>query len=195
VKAVDPDLSLQSELSRGERLLWYGRPRGGIRFRPADAFMAPFSLLWGGFAIAWETLVVGSGAPFPFSLWGMPFVLIGLYMIGGRFVVDKLRRERTVYGLTDERIIIRAGLFNRVLKSLSLETMSDLTLDEKPDRSGTITFGPQLPFSRWYGSREWGGPPLMPAFELIDNARDVFDRIRAAQHEARRDSDPPEKEL
>ena len=76
---------IQHELNSSERLLWTGAPQQGLRLRPADAFMIPFSLLWGGFAIFWEygvlrqSLSQGSGSPDSFMvLWGIPFVLVGL---------------------------------------------------------------------------------------------------------------------
>ena len=112
------------ELSPTERLLWAGRPLNGLRFRPADVFLIPFSLLWGGFAIFWEWSVFNSNAPFLFLLWGIPFVLVGLYFIVGRFVVDARQREKTCYGVTNERVIIVSGIFSRKVKTLSLRTLS-----------------------------------------------------------------------
>ena len=82
-----PENTLTQSLDGGERLLWLGQPRSGIRLRAQDAFLIPFSLLWGGFAIFWElmALTATSKAPGPvavvFPLFGLPFVFVGLYLI------------------------------------------------------------------------------------------------------------------
>ncbi len=55
--------------------------------------MIPFSIMWAGFALFWEFMVLMTDAPFFFKLWGIPFVLVGLYMLIGRFVVDAMQKE------------------------------------------------------------------------------------------------------
>ncbi len=143
----------------------------------------PFSLLWGGFAIFWELSVFRSGAPFFFRLWGIPFVLVGLYMIFGRFFTDAWQRARTYYGLTNERVLIVPGLFERQVKSLSLRGLPELTLSERGDRSGTIMFGTVPPMYGWSAGSSWPGSArqLPPSFEMIENARQVYGQIQTAQ--------------
>jgi Bacterial PH domain len=146
---------LNPQLNSGERLLWSGQPRGGIRLRGQDAMLIPFSLLWGGFAIFWEcmALIATKKAPGPigvvFPLFGLPFVGVGLYLIFGRFFVDAKVRARTFYGVTNERIIIINGFFSQQTKSLQLRTLTDVSLTQRPDGSGTISFGP-APFHGWF---------------------------------------------
>jgi len=184
----DSESEIKPELGREERLIWSGRPRSGIILRAYDAFLIPFSLMWGGFAIFWEASVIAGGAPFFFMLWGIPFVLVGLYLIFGRFFVDAHQRNRTHYGITNERIIIISGLFRRSVKSLNIETLTDVSMSEKSDGSGTITLGPNHPMYGWFGGSNWpgAGQYCAPSLELIDGARNVYETIREAQREARK---------
>ncbi|MHC5538623.1 PH domain-containing protein [Singulisphaera rosea] len=182
-----PEDVIRRELSPSERLLWAGRPPLGLRLRAIDAFLIPFSLLWGGFAIVWEGSVITIGAPKLMALAGIPFVLVGLYVIFGRFWVDARQRSATVYGITSERVVIVSGVFSRKIKSLNIETLSDVSLTERTNGSGTITFGPTPP---WYMTNFGGGwpspgQPVVPTLEHFANARDVYEIIRQAQRAVR----------
>lgn len=183
---ADVSSIVQRELGPQERLLWVGKPRAGLVLRPSDAFLIPFSLLWGGFALFWEYSVVTSGAPFFFTLWGIPFVLLGLHFIFGRFLVDMRQREHTVYGLTNERVFLISGLFTRTVKSLNLRTLFEMSLNERPDGSGTITFGQGNPYYWWFQSMGWWQhmSAVAPAFDLIPRAKEVYETLRSAQRSA-----------
>lgn len=181
-----PEQEISKELSGSERLIWSGVPRKGILLRGSDAFVIPFSILWCGFAIFWESMVVIQGAPFFFMLWGIPFVVIGLYFVFGRFIVEAKQREKTFYGLTSQRIIIISGLFSRKVQSLNLKTLNEITFREKSDGSGSIAFGASNPLFAMFGGMSWPGSSqyLPPSFEMIPNAKDVYEMVRKAQHEA-----------
>jgi hypothetical protein len=181
---IDAAMVLQNELYTNERLLWHGRPKQGLMLRPADALMIPFSLLWGGFAIFWEVMAIAGGAPFFFALWGIPFVLVGLYMIAGRFFVDAARRNRTYYALTSERVLIISGIFNRSVRTLRLRTLADVNLTVGRNGRGTITFGPSSLRSWGWAGTSWpdASKQLAPSFEMIENPQVVYGQIQQAQN-------------
>jgi hypothetical protein len=89
--------------------------------------------------------------------------------------------------VSNERIIIVSGLFDRKTKSLNLDTLSDLSLTERRNGSGLITFGPVPPWFAWYGMTSGGGWLGMELihFELPREAREVYEVIRVAQRNAK----------
>jgi hypothetical protein len=93
--------------------------------------------------MAWTTTAKDKSLPaLVFPLFGVPFIIMGLYFVVGRFFADAWMRERTFYGIANERIIIVSGLFSRRTKSLNLRTLSDISLTELVGRSvNTSTVG------------------------------------------------------
>jgi hypothetical protein len=178
-------------LMPGERVLWTGQPKQGLVLTGADAYLIPFSLLWGGFAVFWNAGVWmlpdnGENIDWFFRLWGLPFLIVGLYFIFGRFIHDAAVRKRLFYGVTDQRILILRGTRSPKLKSLDLRRLPKLELTEKRDGTGTIGFdGDSSMFStnRMGGFGSWA-PSLSGAsqFLLIDNPRKVYELIRNQSH-------------
>jgi hypothetical protein len=175
---VDGDF--QGRLLPGERIAWTGAPATGLLLTGRDAFLIPFSLLWGGFSIFWEwTAAHAPNADPIFPLFGIPFVAIGLYFIGGRFFVDAWARRNTVYAVTNQRVLIlRNGPFSR-FTALAINRLPELSMDERADGRGTIRFEPQQPMWSNRNLSSWT-PALDPApqFLSIADARGVFDRIQ-----------------
>ena len=145
-----PELRLQSELLGGERLLWTGQPDPRVIFERVDIFLVPFSLLWGGFALAWEAGVLGLGVfgeghrsavPWFFVLWGIPFVLVGLYFIAGRFFYKAWRKRRTYYALTNKRALVLVEGRGRTLRACFLSAVPTINKSVRSSGVGTITFG------------------------------------------------------
>ncbi len=181
------DFGIENELlpnlSTGEKLLWTGKPRTGVVFRSSDIFFIPFSLLWAGFAVFWETSVIFMDGPFFFKLWGIPFLLVSIYITVGRFFVDARKRANTIYGITEDRIIIKSGVFSRELKSLNIKTISEITFSQKANNSGTITLGPPDFRSSMLQGTEWPGAKQTPRLEFIENVKSVYDLIVSLQRQ------------
>jgi len=176
---------IRAHLSPGEALLWSGRPRQGVIFRYSDLFVIPFSLLWGGFAIHWAYGAYRSGAPALILLVGGVFVLVGLYIIVGRFVVDTLTRRHTCYGLTDDRVLIVTDFPTTKTKSMGLLTLTNVTFSSKPDKSGSIAFDSHHPMAEMVSGMHWPGTGEYhdTHFEMIENVKSVYDTLQQARRD------------
>jgi hypothetical protein len=186
---VNAEAIIRRELSPSEALLWAGRPRLGIVFRAYDLLLVPFTLLWLAMVVGGEINVLMEsppGAAVAGTVFLSVFFLVGLFFGFGRFFVDRWLRERTVYGVSSERVLIVSHWFRRKVKSLCLDTLIDLTLTESANGSGTITFGPLAPMSGWYVRPGWTGWgwAYIPLFELAEGARQVYETVRDARRAA-----------
>ena len=172
----------KDELLDNEKILWSGKPKDGVFFKASDALMIPFSLMWGGFAIFWEMSVITTDAPIFFKLWGIPFVLVGLYIIFGRFLFEKKERGKTFYAVTDSRVLIKSGLFNTKLTSLSLQKLPELSITKKDNGFGTIEFGDSNILSS-IGSFTPYKKDNTPKFEMIEDVQYIYNEIIRLQRE------------
>jgi hypothetical protein len=126
-------------LQAGERLVWSGRPSGGLVLGPRDIFLIPFSLLWAGVVVFLLGTVLFSGAPGVFFPVGLIFLTAGCYVVFGRFIIDAWARRRTVYGLTDRRAIVVRRVFSEAVLSEPLD--GRLRMNRGGSGRGTISFG------------------------------------------------------
>jgi hypothetical protein len=168
---------LYQHVNKGEEIIWAERPKQGILFRASDGCLIPFSLAWGGFAIFWETMVLTMDAPIFMALFGIPFVLIGLYLIIGRFFHDMYIRRNMIYGLTKKQIIIKRG---DKLRFVDLFSLNDIQVTEKKDGSGSILFNDKSnQKNSTVNSSSANFAPLSMglSFEAIPNVKTVYHQI------------------
>lgn len=129
--------ALKEHSNNGQDLIWTGRPILGFRLRKADWVLFPFSVLWSGFAIGWEITVLVTDAELLFKLWGIPFVLIGIYILIGRFFHDRWYRSRTFYGLTKDTLIIKRP---KKVQSIFFSSLNKLDVQEGKNNRGSLNF-------------------------------------------------------
>jgi hypothetical protein len=180
------------ELLPGEKIEWAGRPDPSVIFHTEDWFMVPFSLLWGGFAIFWFWGATGLGkigkdpsAEFETfaAIWGGAFVLIGQYMIWGRFFYAWWRKKRTVYALTNRRVLIFVqGLTGLSQSSAYFNQMPMIDYRVRADGIGSISFGG--PLQGQLQAR--GAPPRPPTFEDVNDAEAMYRLALRIQDDARK---------
>ena len=117
--------------------------------------------------------------PIFFKLFGALFVLIGLYIVAGRLLLDAWIRRGIYYAVTDKRVLIlRSAPFSK-FSALSLDQLPGVDLSERADGRGTIRFGQAVPY--WTESGFYGWTPSLdpvPQFIAIADARKLFDHIQ-----------------
>jgi hypothetical protein len=119
-----------------------------------------------------------------FPLWGVPFVLIGLYFLVGRLFVRRWLRARTLYAVTDRRAIVIAPSWARRESTTSVWLSSYPPVESRlaSDGRGTLWIGSLGP-ARWLGSEPaWPGGRSMTANAVvladIRDAAGVYATIR-----------------
>ncbi len=128
----------------GEEILWMSQPSASPTtvFTSMDLFLIPFSVLWLGFALFWEASVLASGnAPLLFKLWGIPFVVIGLHNLFGRFIYKFWKKRHTHYAITNQRLLILYKRLTHNLQALHIDTIPGLNKSVGLFGLGKITFG------------------------------------------------------
>ena len=113
-------------------------------------------------------------------LFGIPFVLMGIYFILGRFFADAWLRSLTRYAVTNQRVLmLRLPPFSN-LSAMAIDRLPTLSLAERSDGEGTIRFQ-DAPAYAWGRGNGFGimTPALASSqFLAIPDARRVFELIQ-----------------
>jgi hypothetical protein len=187
-------VAVQPELASGESVVWAGQPRPSVIFHKEDIYLIPFSLLWGGFAIFWEAGVSGiwgsqgSGRWLFGTLWGIPFVLIGQYLIWGRFFYAAWLKRRTHYVVTNRPVIVVQNGWKRQMASAYIDSLPTLIKEGGSRGVGILRF--VQPRTVWSNNRGWGpwnGLSIgdVPTFVDIEDVDTVYRLVSDLRERAR----------
>lgn len=163
-------------LDDGETILWQGRPSSRFRLTLADLKPARQGLMMTLFSVVWLSMAMR--APGIFWLFGLPFLLMGLWQIAKPLLLPALLRQYSFYTLTDRRAFIAtdAPLLGRNLRSFPIT--ADTRLDFLEGEPGSILFADDrlagLTMPGPDGIRRVG-------FQMIPDARKVYGLMRQIQ--------------
>jgi hypothetical protein len=115
----------------------------------------------------------------------LPMALLGLFLIFGRFFFDRLRRKKTWYAFTQQRVLIGSTILKTRVRSYMLDKKLQLRLTNHPNGRGTLYFNVDI-FLWWV----LVGPPWWipfwpdvevyqpPCWERIEDASAVCERLK-----------------
>lgn len=145
---------LQPCLLPGERLLWAGRPRRRLPFRPGDLYLVPMGLFFAALAF-WDPADRSLSDPASVA-YVLISIALGLYAVFGRFLREMRLRSGLLYAVSDRRVIL---LETRRRRSewLELAYLPMLVLDPHEDGRGTLRFDVEDEGDPYFGNdyRMW----------------------------------------
>lgn len=178
------DNPFEARLLSGERVVWTGAPARGLLLTGRDVFFIPFILVWCS-VVSTSFISSAKGGPLPFDLFMVPFVCLGLFFLGGRFLLDAWLRGRTDYAVTDRRVLIQRAAPFSSFTTIDLLRLPEINLvDQKADR-GTIRFGASGTGGRQQFSYLMPSLDSTPQFLAIRDAAAVLDFVLEASEWAR----------
>ena len=167
---IDTDYSFADMyIGYGDRVLWKGRPEKGITMRPDELVTIPFGIFFTLFALFWISMAMQAGGIF--ALFGVPFVLVGLYMVGGRFIINELMKKNTAYVITDKAIIRKRGSRVNVWYGRDLSDMQVFS-----HKNGTTSF--MFSTVQVHYNRRRGMSTHLYGIENVRDAKDVSEAIK-----------------
>ncbi|WP_374331975.1 hypothetical protein [Aestuariivirga sp.] len=158
------------EMRAGEKSQWVGYPiptKFAIR-EGVPSFL--FGIPWTGFVVFWESRAIESGNIF-MLLWGVPFAVVGLYLLT-RPLWEYLRARRTIYVVSNQRLIILNGLLRPSRRSFTPPDIGSVEVDADRDGVGNIIFSRERE-----SDGEGGWNVKKTGFIAIPHVREVEEHI------------------
>ena len=204
VSSNDVDL-VERQLSTGERVEWIGKPGTKRRFVPEDLAFIVGGAIAVVFGVLWVIgLVNGSGA-FPV----FPFLVVGSGVTYGRFFGGSSRKRRTVYAVTNRRILTIVRNWKgggETVTAFYLRSIPNISTKAGGNGRGSVDFGMPTPgrSRNTYGWDPFGQSRRQEtgglSFVDIDDPHGVADLVERLRDEAPapnvvQEPEPPKRSL
>ncbi|MBR2024982.1 MAG: DUF308 domain-containing protein [Clostridia bacterium] len=141
----DLQLEIKQYLDVNEDILWCDKPFKKITFSSGDVFTTLFGVVWLSFSLFWVASAFfatkgAAGFAKVFPLFGIPFVLIGLYLLFFRHIVSYIRRKNMIYTLTSKRVMIVHTGKRQYVQEYRYEDISNIQIKCDDNDVGSIFF-------------------------------------------------------
>ncbi|NVE93438.1 hypothetical protein [Altererythrobacter lutimaris] len=146
-QTLQPDrlsLALDRELKSGERVLWEQRQIARVSYMSFGIYL--FAIPWTAFSLFWTAMAAAGAASmddgfgilsWAFPLFGVPFIVVGLGMLGSPFL-PLWNKGKVLYAITNERLIkLKLGRTINA-ESVPARRIGAVKRTERRDGSGTL---------------------------------------------------------
>ena len=185
----------KEDLQEDEKILWAGQPEPSVYLTRADTVLIPISLWLGLYTLRSGMLLLGRLFIPGYSVRsilismvvGGLFVLVGIYLMLGRFLYKIWRKRRTYYAVTNKRVLVLARLNGRRLQEQPITEIPALQKSVRRDGIGTITFGYSPFAASWCGNTGMNclagfDRADLIAFHDIKGANEVYDLVEGLRN-------------
>jgi hypothetical protein len=166
----------QGELLPEEHVRWSGSPTPRSWFVPVDRLLAPFSVLW--LALSFGILIAAIRNHETYdarTIVAALFSVAGLYLVGGRVLARRWLCGRTLFVVTNRRVVVLRSFPRRTVEALPIDQIDGIRKWVRRSGVATIQFG-DMPWLR----NVYGQTGLELLGTVQPNAVPVFYNIAAA---------------
>ena len=171
--------SLPFELAPGERLIWSGSPRRAVTFGASELAQTAIAIVFVYLFVQFYGVARYNTAQ-ENMLWAGLFLGMMYFSLGTLFL-QGMRRHRSVYAITTERLLMINTVFSRFVKSFPLPTITDIQLEEQKDGIGNIWIGRRYLAPGTIDVRLLPTASNRNGLEMIPDAKHVYELFLAAR--------------
>jgi hypothetical protein len=168
------DSNLQQEFSAyllpNEELLWVEKPVQGFRTQMEDWYLVTNFVIWCCFILV---LFRKSGIEEIIHVIQLSLILSILYQLIFRYYYDLLKRKNSVYGISNQRILIKSGILNSEVTTLDIKNLPPVSLIHFKENKGSIKFGEDVSTGIGKSIRVH----YAPKFDTIEEVSSVYQLI------------------
>lgn len=163
-------------ISGDEYILWKGKPEKGHYFTKADIILIPFSIFWSVMVFNFLISTVIYGVPFIVYIFFIPFIMGAFYFLFARFIIISYINKRTLYVITNKKII---RLRRNKIDIIDSKNMPAMRVRVNRNGSGTIRFGDEFYYTSHgklvggYRGNPWGIGSKLLSLDNVSNIAQV----------------------